>query len=192
LIKQYWKNREDNKMNQPTKVLTTAEKLARLGIQISGTSSAPQVSVPSTSTQVRHPEPVQERITIIHTEPSQVGPESISTNSPTPPRADLEFAAKLGPQVHEIKEFNAKEFFYKLETLQAAIHQGAQGIPTYLEQINTSLNQYPELVHKLTPEKIGIIVSGCLKMTNTVMAEVITKKKGGGKVSKDEIDSMGF
>lgn len=155
-------------MTTPSRPLTLAEKLAILQQQ----RAQPGQNSASSPQLIKAP---------------QVTGAEVSQN---PPGQARDYASLLGTDIDKIEGFDASKFFLKLEELSSAIHANAPGVPTYLEQINQQLNQYPELVHKLSPEKIKIVVQGALKITGIQMAEVITKKRS--KLSAGEIMDLGF
>jgi len=115
--------------------------------------------------------------------------ESSEATNPTPD-PQLE-SLLIKPQgIDELEDLNADEFLTKLTYLNQAIEAKAPAISTYLQEINKSLVQFQELAHILNEDQIATIVSGLLFLTNTNMAEAVTKK-GSRKVMKiDEVESI--
>lgn len=84
----------------------------------------------------------------------------------------------FGQEVDEIGTLDKEKFLNNLNALNSALEANAPGISGYLEAINKDLNLYPELAHKLTPDKLKVIFSGILKFNGAQLAPSIAKKKG--------------
>ena len=77
----------------------------------------------------------------------------------------------------------AEQLQEKVGKLQEALLSAHPSMPVLLRDIHNQLKADPEVVTILSDEMIGIIVSGLMKQTNTViMASVV--KKGTGKSLK--------
>lgn len=85
-------------------------------------------------------------------------------------------------EMHLIDDFSPDLFMRELASLDQEIKNNAPGITSYLRAILNNLKKYEELTHLLNDEQIAIITSGLLKKTNTDMASLATKKKGGKKI----------
>lgn len=78
----------------------------------------------------------------------------------------------------------------KIEELSAAISSSLPSMPTLLRTIHANLKNDPELVTILTPEQVGIVVSGLMRQTQTTIATSVLsggKGKSMKKVSLDDI-----
>ena len=89
--------------------------------------------------------------------------------------------AQVLSQADQIKEQIAK--------LQDALTTANPGMPTMLRTIHRALLEDKSTVTLLSPEEVGILVSGLLKHTNTVIATTAAKstKKALKNVSLDDL-----
>lgn len=73
--------------------------------------------------------------------------------------------------------------------LQAALISANPGMPMMLRTIHTALKKDTDIVTLLSPEEIGILVSGLMKQTNTVIAASAAKKttKSLSKISLGDL-----
>ena len=77
----------------------------------------------------------------------------------------------------------------QIAQLQDALISANPGMPTMLRTIHAALRADPTNVTLLSPEEVGIVVSGLMKQTNTVIAAGIVKstKKSGKNISVDDL-----
>ena len=74
--------------------------------------------------------------------------------------------------------------------LQSALVASNPVMPTMLRTIHKALAADKDIVTLLTPEEIGIVVSGLMKQTNTIIAAGIVKgsgKKSGKNMTVDDL-----
>lgn len=64
----------------------------------------------------------------------------------------------------------------QIAQLKEALIASNPGMPTMLRTIHKALQADKDIVTLLTPEEVGILVSGLMKQTNTVIATAATKK----------------
>lgn len=89
-----------------------------------------------------------------------------------------------------LQKFDPQNFVNKLVLVRNGVESKAPGVATYLQEINRNLNQYPELVHILNDEQIGVIVSGLLFMTNTNMVQASAAGKRKAPLTDTELQLM--
>ena len=77
----------------------------------------------------------------------------------------------------------------QIAQLQGALIAANPGMPTMLRTIHAALAKDKDIVTLLSPEEIGVVVSGLMKQTNTVIAAGIVKgtKKSGKNISVDDL-----
>lgn len=109
--------------------------------------------------------------------------------TPTP-EPSLDSILDINKDMEQLEGFDPEEFTTKLQQLSDGLEIRAPGLSNYLQKINTNLNKYPELAHILNDEQLSTIVSGLLFLTNTNMAEAVTKKGSRGTLSIDESAAM--
>ena len=63
----------------------------------------------------------------------------------------------------------------QIAQLQAALIKANLGMPTMLRTIHKALQEDKDIVTVMSPEEVGILVSGLLKHTNTVIATAAAK-----------------
>lgn len=84
---------------------------------------------------------------------------------------------------------NVEQIAERINTLQESLKAGSPVYESLLHTIHVALHKDEELVHLLTEEQIGVIVSGLAKKKNIVIAEPVTKSGGSrtpsGKKLKD-------
>lgn len=81
------------------------------------------------------------------------------------------------------------ELHKRIETLKESLLANDPQMPTLLAQIHQNLIKYPDLVHLLKEEEIGLIVKGLERHTQiTILAEVKTSAK---KLKNVDADMMG-
>lgn len=87
---------------------------------------------------------------------------------------------------------NADQVVARISELQAALTAQLPGYEKLLQQIHTQLMKDDEIVHLLTDEQIGTIVSGLARKKDVVIASVDTKagKSGGGKKRQITVDDL--
>lgn len=83
----------------------------------------------------------------------------------------------------------AEQLKEQIAQLQAALLTAHPGMPTMLRTIHTALRADPTNVTLLSPEEVGVIVSGLLKQTNTIIAAVAVKSKGA-KLKNISLDDL--
>ena len=94
-----------------------------------------------------------------------------------PKAATLSFQAPDFTGLEAIAGLDLKEFSVNYGELEIAIAGRAPGLKNYLEKINDQLNKYPELLHKLKPEQLKLIVSGFLEESSIVIQDYIKSPK---------------
>jgi len=79
-----------------------------------------------------------------------------------------------------------------IAALQAALLSANPAMPTMLRTIHKQLQADKDIVTLLTPEEVGILVSGLLSQTNTVIAAaaVKTAKSKSKKLSAITLDDL--
>lgn len=63
-----------------------------------------------------------------------------------------------------------------IATLKSALVSANPGMPTMLRTIHNNLSRDKDIVTLLTEDEIGILVTGLMAQTNTVIAAVAVKK----------------
>lgn len=91
------------------------------------------------------------------------------------------FLTNFGTGLEDIKGFDLNDFSIKYQELEMATKAQAPDLENYLVRMNDQLNQYPELLHKLTTDKIKMIVGGWLqrkaiKLEDYAKAPKVAKK----------------
>lgn len=83
----------------------------------------------------------------------------------------------------------AQQLQEQIATLQQALITANPGMPAMLRTIHTALRADKDIVTLLTPEEVGIIVSGLMKQTNTVISavKVKTAKKSLKSITLDDM-----
>ena len=83
----------------------------------------------------------------------------------------------------------ADQISEQIASLQQALVTSNPGMPTMLRTIHQALLHDKDIVTVLTDEEIGVVVSGLMKQTNTVIATAATKKstKSLRNVSLDDL-----
>ena len=72
----------------------------------------------------------------------------------------------------------------QVEQLRSFLLTAAPGMPTLLRTIHNALHHDRDMVSILSEEEIGVIVSGLMRQTNTIIATTAVKKSRG-KALKD-------
>lgn len=101
----------------------------------------------------------------------------------------------LSEEVANLDGFNADKFIDNLRELDAATIEKTPDIGNFSRLIRKNLEQYPELVHILADEQLGIIVNGYLTMADV---ETAPKSKQGKAAlankklakAKEELNSL--
>lgn len=83
----------------------------------------------------------------------------------------------------------AEQLKEQIAQLQQALVTSNAGMPTMLRTIHTALKVDPHTVTLLSEEEVGILVSGLMKQTNTVIAAAAVKKstKSLSKISLNDL-----
>lgn len=85
----------------------------------------------------------------------------------------------------------ATELQEKVAQLQEQLLTNHPQIPVLLRTIHTQLRKDPELVTLMTPEEIGIVVSGLKRQTNTEITTAVVKKSASTKsLKKISVDDL--
>lgn len=85
----------------------------------------------------------------------------------------------------------AEQLKSSIANLQAALEAGNPGMPTMLRTIHQAIRADKDLVTTLSEEETGVIVSGLLKQTNTVIATSVVKKSSK-KAAKITMSDLGM
>lgn len=84
---------------------------------------------------------------------------------------------------------NLEQTVHRINELQTLLQAQAPSYENLLQQIHIILAKDPDMVHMLTNEQVGVIVSGLSRKTNIVLTTPAnpTKKQtlAGGKKLKD-------
>jgi hypothetical protein len=78
----------------------------------------------------------------------------------------------------------------KIAELSASITSSLPSMPTLLRTIHANLKQDPELVTILSPEQVGIIVSGLMRQTQTTIATSVLSGGKGKALKKISLDDI--
>lgn len=110
--------------------------------------------------------------------------------NPTRVLPNIEQVLEITKDMDTLEGFNPKEFLDLLPNLAAAIEVRAPGIAGYVQQINTQLNEHEELTYILNNDQLNIICSGLLFLTNSNMADAVSKSRGTRILSLTESTAM--
>jgi len=78
----------------------------------------------------------------------------------------------------------------KIAELSASMISSLPSMPTLLRTIRANIKQDPELVTILSPEQVGIIVSGLMKQTQTTIATSVLSGGKGKSMKKISLDDI--
>jgi len=79
----------------------------------------------------------------------------------------------------------AQQLQEQIASLQNMMVTANPGMPTMLRTIHKALQADKDIVTLLSPEEVGVIVSGLMKQTNTVIATAAVKKSSNTKALKN-------
>lgn len=79
------------------------------------------------------------------------------------------------------------EFLEKFAEFNDALLANSPNMESYMEKIRRDISEMPDLVWKLTPEEIGLIVSGSAKIQRIEIVSATTSKS---KNKKADLDSL--
>lgn len=98
----------------------------------------------------------------------------------------------LPTELTELSGFPTEAIQQDLATLYQRLEADQPDIAGLLERININMRQFEELAYLLTPEQLGLIFKGTMRVTNT---EIAPKTKGKTKVAdltKNQIQNLDF
>ena len=78
----------------------------------------------------------------------------------------------------------AQQVQEQLASLKQALIESNPGMPQMLRTIHTHLRNDKDIVTLLSPEEVGVVVSGLMKQSNTVIAVATVKKSKSTKALK--------
>ena len=78
----------------------------------------------------------------------------------------------------------------KIAELSAAITSSLPSMHTLLRTIHANIKNDPELVTILSPEQVGIIVSGLMRQTQTTIATSVLSGGKGKSMKKISLDDI--
>lgn len=92
-------------------------------------------------------------------------------------------------------EYDPESFKDGLATLQTRLAETTpiEEIRKVLIELKESLRNYPQIVHELLPEDIGVLVGGIKRTTNVVLVKETAKsnkKKASGNISRSKLAEL--
>lgn len=98
-------------------------------------------------------------------------PESFTDNTPAP----------VSPELSDLLHY--------ISSLSEEMKKEHPELPTYMQIIHKKIVEYPELVHLLTDEQIGVVYQAALKQSNIILVKVKekTEKASARKLSQQTL-----
>lgn len=95
----------------------------------------------------------------------------------------------------EAGEYDPETFKEGLATLRKALSDEtpSEGIKRILIQLKESLRNYPQIVHELLDEDVGVLVGGIKRISDVILVKDTakqTKKKAKSNISRRELADL--
>jgi hypothetical protein len=87
---------------------------------------------------------------------------------------------------------NLQQIVGRIEELQAKLQVAAPGYEGLLHTIHVALQKDDELAHLLTPEQVGVIVSGLARRKNIIIAAPEKMGKGNKAANGKKLSEVGL
>jgi hypothetical protein len=85
----------------------------------------------------------------------------------------------------------AEQLQFEIANLQQSLTDNNPGMPNLLRTIHTKLRADPDIITYLSDEERGIVVSGLMKQTHTIIATATTKKSSNtAKLKSITLDDL--